>query len=218
MTCCCKFICNGCDFANKMREKEGRLEHKCPYCRHTLPKLHELQDEYRRTILKRLEANNQVAISEMGLMCAMEGDFRSAVEYWTKAAALGDVRAHYHLSQMYRSGQGVEMDKKKEILHLEEAAIGGQPNARYILGVYEGENGRRDKSMKHFVIAANMGHDESLQMLKQNYSNGLVSKDDLASALRAHQAAVDATKSTQRDKAEAAWQQFDSKKAAARQN
>jgi len=31
------------------------------------------------------------------------------------------------------------------------------------------------------------------------FRNGLVSKDDLAAALRAHQAAVDATKSPQRD-------------------
>ena len=55
--------------------------------------------------------------------------------------------------------------------------------------------------MKHFIIAANLGHDESLQILKEIYKVGQVSKDDLAKAFRAHQAAVDATKSPQREAA-----------------
>ena len=57
--------------------------------------------------------------------------------------------------------------------------------------------------MKHFIIAANLGHDDSIQMLKRCYKHGLVSKDEFAAALRAHQAAVDATKSPQRDAAKA---------------
>jgi len=56
--------------------------------------------------------------------------------------------------------------------------------------------------LKHFLIAANLGHDDSIKMLMDAFRNGLVSKEDLASALRAHQAAADATKSPQRDAAE----------------
>jgi hypothetical protein len=41
-----------------------------------------------------------------------------------------------------------------------------------------------------------------LDKVKQGFARGLVSKEDYASALRGHQAAVDATKSTQRDEAE----------------
>ena len=40
----------------------------------------------------------------------------------------------YNLSLMYRDGQGVEKDKKKELYHLEEAAIGGHPDVRHNLG------------------------------------------------------------------------------------
>eukprot|EP00985_Skeletonema_marinoi_P005849 scaffold2553_cov162-Skeletonema_marinoi.AAC.3 len=36
---------------------------------------------------------------------------------------------------MYYEGQGVEKDKKKDVYHLEQAAIGGHPNARHNLGV-----------------------------------------------------------------------------------
>ena len=56
--------------------------------------------------------------------------------------------------------------------------------------------------MKHFTIAANLGHDESIKALMDNFKDGFVSKDDLAAALRAHQAAADATKSPQREAAE----------------
>ena len=50
-------------------------------------------------------------------------------------------------------------------------------------------------------IAANLGHDESIQMLKKCYTNGVVSKEDFAAALRAHHAAVISTKSQQREAA-----------------
>ena len=58
--------------------------------------------------------------------------------------------------------------------------------------------------MKHWVIAAAQGDDLSIKMLLEKYSisEGCVSKEDLAAALRAHKAAVDATKSSQRDEAE----------------
>ena len=53
--------------------------------------------------------------------------------------------------------------------------------------------------MKHWIIAASLGYDDSIQMLKGCYKNGLVSKEDFAAALRAHHAAVEATKSPQRE-------------------
>ena len=56
--------------------------------------------------------------------------------------------------------------------------------------------------MKHWIIAATQGFDESIKMLLEIFQSGVVSKDDLAAALRAHQAAVDATKSPQREAAE----------------
>jgi len=85
---------------------------------------------------------------------------------------------------------------------LEEAAIGGHPNARYRLGYIEGNNGKDERAKKHCIIAATQGNDLSIGMLMNIFKGGLVSKDELAVALRAHQAAVDATKSSQREAAE----------------
>jgi len=150
---------------------------------------------------KRIAANDPVAIFEMGVKHYHEGNYEGAFEYLKRAAELGDVNAHFTLSVMYREGQGVDKDEKKEWYHLEEAAIAGHPKARFNLAYLEGRNGRIDRAVKHLIIAANLGHDNSIQQLKECYVRGEVSKEDFAAALRAHQAAVDAIKSPQREEA-----------------
>ena len=104
---------------------------------------------------------------------------------------------------MYSEGYGVGVGrgKKKEWYHLEQAAIGGNLKARYTLGIREGwcSNHNSERANKHLIIAANQGHDDSMKKLKEIYASGMVGKEDLAAALRAHQTAVDATKSPQRE-------------------
>ena len=133
-----------------------------------------------------------------------EGSYETALEYLTKATELGDAEAHYMLSIMYQLGQGVEEDREKELYHLEQAAIGGHAKARYNVGIHEVENGRFERARRHFIIAANLGCHDSLKVLMTFHANGLASKEDYASALRAYQAAVDATKSTVREETEKA--------------
>eukprot|EP00984_Skeletonema_dohrnii_P026121 scaffold15418_cov75-Skeletonema_dohrnii-CCMP3373.AAC.3 len=198
MTCCSKVICNGCNYANKIREIEGKLHPKCPFCRK--PTVETYEGDKQR--MKRIEVNDQAAMCAEGVVQYQKGDHNKAFEYYTKAAQLGDVQAHYHLSILYDDGHGVEKDRGREIHHLEEAAIGGHPYARYNLGVHEWINGNNERAVKHWIIAANLGDDDSIKPLIDYFKEGFVSKDDLAAALRAHQAAVDATKSPQRDAAE----------------
>ena len=197
--CCSKLVCNGCEHANILRELNKKLHPQCPFCRHPAPKT---EAEADKNNMKRIAVNDPFALREMGVRCYRDGDFQGAFEYLTKAAELGDVEAHHHLSILYRNGQGVEKDKKKETYHEETAAIGGHPKARHNLACYEGRNDRIDRAVKHLIIAANLGYDDSIQELKKCYAHGLVSKEDFAAALRAHQAAVDATKSPQREAAQ----------------
>ena len=93
-SCCCKFICMGCDYANKKREIEGRLQQKCAFCRKAVPSTDEEENEQ---WMQRLEANDPMAMCYMGSKKSIEGDHESAFEYFTKAAAMGDAEAHYHL-------------------------------------------------------------------------------------------------------------------------
>ena len=197
-SCCSKRICNGCDYANQKREAEGRLKFMCLFCRKALPGTDE---EYNRQLMKRIESNDPVAMCFMGTDVYHEGDYKAAFEYWTRAAALGDVEAHYRLSIMYQRGEVVEKDKKKELHHLTEAAIGGSPYARHNLGWMAAQNGQHDGALKHFIIAAKLGYDKSLELVEELHKDGYVSKDDFAAALRGHKAAIVATKSPQREEA-----------------
>ena len=192
MPCCSKRICDGCDIANQTREFAAGLQKRCIFCREPMAKSDE---ECNKRLMARIKKNCPVA------MCRV-GDYETALEYWTKAAKLGDAGAHYDLSVVYRGGQGVEKDKEKEVYHLEEAAMKGNPWARHNLGCKEANNGRFDRARKHFIIAANLGNHGSLKRLMKLYADGHASKEDYADALRAYQAAVDATKSEDRETAE----------------
>ncbi len=200
MTCCCKVICNGCYYANKKRETEARLERRCAFCREPLPKSDE---EQIKRVMERIKKNDPVAMSQMGRRHQRKGEYGKASEYYTKAAELGDLDAHACLGTLYHKGEGVEKNEKKAVCLWEQAAIGGQPHARALLANYEMKNGRFERARKHLIIAANLGCDTSLKAVKSFFIKGIVSKDEYAAALRGHQAAVNETKSAEREKAEA---------------
>jgi TPR repeat protein len=197
--CCSQLICKGCDYANQMREIEAGLEQRCAFCREPVPTSQEECDKRR---MNRIKKNCPVAMREMGRQCIDEGNYESVLKYWTKAAGLGDAEAHFNLSCLYLNGEGVEKDMEKYTYHSEEAAIGGHHRARHNLGCIEAENGRFERARKHFIIAANLGLHESLKCLRELYADGHASKEDYAGALRAYQAAVEATKSPEREEVE----------------
>ena len=121
-SCCSKLICRGCGYANQLRELRKNVKQTCPFCRHPMPKTNEERELLGK---KRIEANDPLAMCQMGLRCCIEGDYDLELEYYTKAAELGDITAHYQLSCLYHYGDGVEKDNEKELYHLEQAAIGG---------------------------------------------------------------------------------------------
>ena len=149
-------------------------------------------------------ANDPKAFCGMGQMCLYEGNDEGAFEYYTKAAELGDLRAHYQLGCFYSGRCGVEKDGEKEIYHLEMAAIGGHPYARHNLAFVEDCKGNKERALKHFIIAANIGCDESMQLLEEEYNNGNITKETFDASLRGYKSAIDATKSSQREAGELA--------------
>ena len=197
--CCSKSVCKGCTVANWMQDEEMRREKLCPFCRATCPSTEEECDKLR---MKRVEANDPVAIHKEGLKQYRKGEFIKAFDYWAKAVELGNVETHFRLALSYLFSHGVDEDREKGIYHLEKAAIGGHPHARHGLGLEEVKNGNYERALKHWIIAAAQGNDDSIRMLKNAFKEGDLSKEDLTSALRAHKAAVDATKSPQREAAE----------------
>ena len=201
MQCCSKIICLGCNRANAKREIEAGMKQRCPFCREPVP---ESDEEADKSTMRRIKENNDpAAMRFMGKKRYLEGDYGTALEYYTKAAELGDADAQCDLSFMYHDGEGVEKDKNRAIYHLEGAAIAGHPQARHNLGCVEANNGRFERAKKHFIIAANLGYHESLTALRELYAEGFADKEDYAGALRAYQTVVNEAKSAEREEAEA---------------
>lgn len=196
--CCSKIICSGCVYGSRLKIAEQSLEQKCSFCRTPYPQDKAAAD---RMMKKRIAANDPFVICLAAIKCLDEGNFSDAFRYAQQAAEGGDMRGHLQLGHMYMEGKGVEADVKKAIYHLEEAAIGGHPMARYNLGRMERCQGMHERATKHFIIAANQGLDDAVEHLKEDYREGHVSKDDFGAALRAYQRAVDATKSPTREAA-----------------
>jgi tetratricopeptide (TPR) repeat protein len=201
MSCCCKTICKGCCYANEKREVEQGLKHRCAFCREPKPKSRE---QSVKNIMKRIKKNDPVAMVHMGRRHYCEGDYQKAFKYWTEAAELGDVDAHYCMGSLYYKGNGVDKDEKKAVYLWEKAAIGGHHHARVTLAAHEKIKGRFDRAAKHYIINANLGCNESLKAIKVLFVQRVVSKDEYTAALRGYQAAVNETKSAEREKAEAA--------------
>ena len=198
-SCCSKTICDGCDYAH-YKSSGGN---SCPFCREPAP---EHEEGRKKRMMKRIKANDPDAMCEMGTRLYHEGDHDKAFEYWTKAAELEDMDAHYLLSVVYYKGEGVAKDEEKEVYHWEKAAMGGHPIARHNLAVTEERNDNIDRAVKHFIIAANLGYEKSMKELWRHYSDGNIAKGELETTLRTHKAAIDAMKSPQREAVEA-WRE-----------
>jgi len=200
MSCCGQTICTGCIHTHMVSNIHDEVKAgTCVFCRTAVSD----KEEFRKRKKERIEANDPAALSFVGLKCYDEGNYDKALKYLTKAAELGDIEARCKLGYMYMEGVGVEKDKEKAVHDYEKAAIGGHPEARHNLAVVEGiNNGNMERGVKHMIIAARLGHDVSMKALLSSYKDGYITKEEYGATLRIHQAAVDATKSAQRDAAE----------------
>ena len=196
--CCNQFACDGCFVANIESKREDAEKHKCPFCRtFSVGVSREKIADYRA---KRVEQNCPVAIRETGREAFFKNRLDEALQYFKRAAELGDIQAHFELATWFEGDVGFE--RKKRIKHLETAAIGGHPQARMYLAKEELANGQVKRSLDHLVIGTKQGCGESLEMLQALAEKVKVDKDLFTDALRGYQAAVDARKSPQREEAE----------------
>ena len=96
---------------------------------------------------------------------------------------------------------GVELDAKKANHYFELAAVNGSVEARHNLGCSELEDGNHQRAFKHFLIAARSGNKQSLDVVKQGFMKGDVTKEEYANTLREYQKSRDDMKSDARDRA-----------------
>ena len=185
MTCCGKSICLGCIYEMEMSEEEGDL---CPFCRAPDAKT---DDEHIKRTKKLMDKGDAGAFNHLagyyaqGIM-GLPQDWNKANELHLKAGALGHAVAYYNLGCSYGFGFGVEVDMNKAVHYYELAAMGGNILARYNLGNREGTSGNHQRAFKHLIIATRAGHETSLNVVKQGFMKGVVTKDEYGSTLRAY--------------------------------
>ena len=198
--CCGKVICCGCTLVAVGKMHMGELKRCCPFCR--LPNVSSDKELVQR-MEKRTKMNDANACCNLG--CGYRQEFwgltrnvKVELELLNKAVELGNLEAHLFIATAYQNGDSVEKDMEKAIYHWELAAIGGHEIARHNLGWAEQQKGNMQRAMKHHMISARGGYDDSLKQVGIGYKRGYVTKDEYASTLRAYQSTLDKMRSEQR--------------------
>ncbi|EJK71048.1 hypothetical protein THAOC_07543 [Thalassiosira oceanica] len=193
--CCGKRICNGCLFANSLRNIEFG-EDPCPFCRSV--------DNSTKAMMLRMEKKDGRAFHIMGTQHFVGGsgfkkDLNKAYEYWTKGAEYGSAECHASIGGFhFGEGGPSAFDAKKARTHFELAAMQGNVGARHNLGMMELNAGKSATAMKHFLISASVGNEASLDMVKQGYPRKDVRKADYESCLKAYHESVQDLKTDER--------------------
>ena len=209
--CCMKRVCNGCVLATMIKRD---IHDRCPFCR--TPR-HKDDAEALSWIQARVRKKDPEAIKILGDQhsqgqLGQEKDVSRAVELWTEAAELGSADACYDLGQAYRRGDGVEQDVSKCTRFYEKAAVLGHSMARHNLGCYEYVRGNHDRAVRHFLISAKLGVEESLKDIKEMFAEECATKSQYAEALKGYQDAMEEMKSPEREIANQLFDQFDKHK------
>ena len=200
-SCCGKLLCYGCIHAAYTAD-DRRL---CPFCR--TPEARS-EGEYVKRVNKRVDGGDAVAIHNLGGYyrrgdMGLPQDRDKAMELWLRAGELGCADAYYNVGHAYRRGQGVERDIEKAKHYYELAAMEGFVIARHVLGNLEMDTGNMSRAVKHYMVSAGAGDDDSLKGIREGFMRGHVTKDDFEKALRSHKEANDEMKSDQREAAAA---------------
>ena len=205
MPCCGKHICSGCihkgvltDLANGTPKHETA---KCSFCRQK-PK------NSIKELKKLMKRDNSQAFMQMVFRYNQgEGVIQSdtrALEMLTKAAEFGEAEAFAQLGKYYENGNVIEQDLSKSLEFYELGAKKGSINCHQQLAVFHWRNGNFHKNIQHIKVAASAGDKVSMGALTRFYKDNkdkLLSKDELAQTLRAHQASLNEMKSKERDDA-----------------
>ena len=197
-------LCDGCIFAHRDATDDLGL-YSCPFCRDPIATS---ETERLKKTEKRLKRGDSDAFYMIGGYYfegkpPLKQNRKKGIEMMNQAAELGLEMAHHSLGIAYAVGVGVEKNEKKALYHLRLAAISGILESRHVLGLAT-RRGDPNLAYKHFLIAAEAGHDESLKEVKTGYAKGHVEKDAFEKALCGHKAAKNEVTSEPREKA-AEW-------------
>jgi TPR repeat protein len=137
--------------------------------------------------MRRVEANDAASIYMLAnfyqhRLNGLQQDEERAMELFTRAADLGNKKAHSKLADIYKEGGC----SKKAKFHFEAAAMAGDEVAQCNLGLMEAQSRNIERAVKHWTIAASAGHYKAMQELKTLFEKGFVSRESINSTLEAY--------------------------------
>jgi TPR repeat protein len=173
-------------------------DEKCPFCNADQDKSIEEKIE---EMTKRVQANDANSICELGAyyyqgLNGLQQDNKKGKDLYAKAAKLDHHKAHYNLADIYHFN---EVNLKKAKFHYEAAAMLGCEVARCNLGVMEYKSGNMDRAIKHWLIAASVGHFRSMHNLRELFHERRVSRETIDSTLAAYNSSCAEMRSEPRD-------------------
>ena len=216
--CCGELICDGCIIAQKRTliigsnvtkpiagSKEEDLEFitilsskqimACPFCRGATTNHKELVKNLWRQID---DYNDPRAMNMLGSYYrtgkhGLSKNRKKAMELFQQAYDLGNLPAAYNLS-LHVPGEARRMK------YLEEGVKRGDVTCMHRLAYIAYESGNYKEGTRLYMTAARSGDETAMEtVMRCCYRNRDVSKDDLATTLRAHQAANDKRKTEARE-------------------
>lgn len=200
-SCCGKLICIGCYleserrvFIKNVRRENSRridpeyepfssppLDSLCPFCRETTAP--ESNQAYFERLERRIEEGNdklamfQLAVAHKIGSHGVVADPAKHLDLLRRAADLGSAEACFSLSSIYcTSSCGIEKDLIRMNQYNKVAAKLGHVEARFSMGATAHTVGLIRLAHRHWVISAGRGHDESLNRLKIEYSEGRITE------------------------------------------
>ena len=227
-TCCGQIICHGCAIGKQRtqlkesqfkklgiivedttpEEEQFRLikEHGnniyiCPYCR-TPPPFGD--QELLQRLYDRVEVRNDrdytMALNQLGSFYragkhGLPQNLKKAEELYTKACDLGDPYAAWNLSCLYRNHYPDQKEKAREYLLRGEML--GNYKCTEVLADHACDSDDMEEFTRLWLKAVCLGGD--VTYLLKCYQLNLLSKDDLATALRANQAVKNEVETKRRD-------------------
>ena len=217
LACCGNDICKACYKENeasikKQNEEKStgkKIAFACPFCREPPPH----SDETVRRLEARALKNDHAALKSLGFYF-MKGDRGlpkddlKALDCYIRAVELGSPGACVKIGKSYREGNGVAVDKERAALFERVGALRGDVVARHNIGCSEYYNlGNHEIGIRHWKVAAEAGHQPSLNALKKIYKadgkmpgKEFISKDYLDSTYRACHKAQMEVKTDEREK------------------
>ena len=222
--CCGEVICWGCIIAQKrtliigtnvmkpiagskgeelefIRILASKQTMICPFCR---AEDSTNDKEFLKRLWERIDEYDDPGAMNMLGDCYLKGEdglsknLKKAEELHQRAYDLGDPDAAFHLAEMYTKHIP---DQARLMKYLEEGARRGSTSCMNRLGICAARLGNQEIAKRQFMTAARSGNDGAMSNLMICYRTpgSVVSKDDLATTLRAHKVANDKRKSEPRE-------------------